>query len=82
MDAEPWTYQVMATDSGDVEAIKAIGVPTATTPPPAWRIEAKALTRGFMLGGDYLPQPSFVQWRGSVQLTAAAPEAILWTAPM
>jgi hypothetical protein len=38
----------------------------------------KALTRGFLLGADYLPQPSFVQWRGSTQLTAAAPEAVLW----
>ena len=67
------------TSAQDVEAIKAVGVPTATTPPLDWRIELKALNRGFLLGGDYLPQPSFVQWRGSLALTAAAPEVIVWT---
>ena len=38
----------------------------------------KALNRGFLLGADYLPGASFVQWRGSLQLTAAAPEAVVW----
>jgi hypothetical protein len=37
-----------------------------------------AFNRGFFLGEDYVPGASFVNWRGSVALTAAAPEAVIW----
>ncbi|MDA0138492.1 endonuclease/exonuclease/phosphatase family protein [Solirubrobacter deserti] len=62
------------TTEADVEEIKAILVPTATRTEAVFR----AVNRGFFLGEDYLPLPSFVQWRGTVNLTAAAPEATVW----
>jgi hypothetical protein len=68
------------TQPGDVEAIKALAVPGAT-PSSDWRVDVKALHRGFMLQPDYLPGASFAQWHGSVQLTPSAPEAVIWQAP-
>jgi hypothetical protein len=65
------------THAGDVEAVKAVAVPVGT-PPPGWRIDVTALNRGFFLGTDYLPEPSFLSWRGSAELTEANPEAVLW----
>jgi hypothetical protein len=72
--------------SADVEAIKAIAVPVAkTSEPPApapadYAIHVRSLNRGFLLGADYLPQPSFLQWSGDVVLTPAQPEAVIWAA--
>lgn len=44
-------------------------------------VNVTRLDRGFFLGTDYLPQPSFLTWTGSVTVTAAQPDAVLWTAP-
>jgi hypothetical protein len=38
------------------------------------------VNRAFFLDGDYLPLPSFIDWSGSVTLTAAQPSATLWSA--
>jgi hypothetical protein len=66
------------TTADDVEAIKAVAVPVGT-PPADWRIDVTSLNRGFFLGADYAPGPSFVAWRGSVSLTPAATESVVWT---
>jgi hypothetical protein len=66
------------TTADDVEAIKAVAVPVGT-PPADWRIDVTSLNRGFFLGADYAPAPSFVAWRGSVSLTPAASESVVWT---
>jgi hypothetical protein len=36
-----------------------------------------AVNRAFFLDRDYLPQPSFFAWHGSVTLTPSQPEATL-----
>ncbi len=70
--------------AADVEAIKAVAVPVARTgpspaPPPAdYRIEVTSLNRGFFLGADFTPGPSFVSWQGSAVLTPDHPEAVIW----
>jgi hypothetical protein len=72
------------TTSDDVAAIKAIAVPVAkTSDPPApapadYTIHVRRLNRGFLLGEDHLPQPSFVAWEGDAVLTPAQPEAVIW----
>jgi hypothetical protein len=66
------------TGAEDVEAVKAFAVPVGT-PPADWRIDLTAINRGFFLGQDYLPGPSFLAWRGATALTPAEPEAIVWT---
>jgi hypothetical protein len=74
------------TTSDDVAAIKAIAVPVAkTSDPPApapadYTIHVRRLNRGFLLGDEYLPQSSFVQWEGDAVLTPAQPEAVIWEA--
>jgi hypothetical protein len=65
------------TGADDVQAVKAVAVPVGS-PPPGWRIAVTSINRGFFLGRDYLPGASFLSWRGSVALTADAPEAMLW----
>lgn len=40
-----------------------------------------AVNRAFFLDPDYLPQPSFFSWHGSVTLTPAQPQAILLSSP-
>lgn len=42
-------------------------------------VHVTGIERGFLLGRDYLPQPSFVSWSGDVALTAAQPSAVLWS---
>jgi hypothetical protein len=73
------------TTSADVEAIKAIAVPVASTstpPAPAdYTIHVRRLNRGFLLGDDFLPEPSFLQWSGDVVLTPQQPEAVIWEGP-
>ena len=66
------------TTAEDVEAVRAVAVPVGT-PPADWRIDLTSLNRGFFLGGDYRPGPSFLSWRGAAALTPAQPEAVLWT---
>ena len=74
------------TTSADVEAVKAIAVPVAkTSAPPApapadYTIHVRRLNRAFLLGDEFLPQPSFLQWSGDVVLTPAQPEAVIWQA--
>jgi hypothetical protein len=73
--------------SADVEAIKAIAVPVASTgtppaPAPAdYTIHVRRLNRGFLLGDDFLPEPSFLQWSGDVVLTPQQPEVVIWEGP-
>jgi hypothetical protein len=73
--------------SADIEAIKAVAVPVAkVSAPPApapsdYTIHVRRLNRGFLLGDDFLPQPSFLQWSGDVVLTPRQPEAVIWQAP-
>jgi hypothetical protein len=64
------------TSAADVEAVKAFAVPVGT-PPADWRIEVSSVSRGFFLGTDYLPGPSFLSWRGSAVLTPSQPEAVI-----
>jgi hypothetical protein len=72
--------------AADVQAVKAIAVPVArggTTPGPApsdYRIDVRAINRGFLLQDSYLPGASFVSWQGDVVLDPAHPEAIVWQA--
>ena len=67
------------TATGDIAAIKAVAVPVAkTSAPPApapadYTIHVRRLNRGFMLGDEFLPQPSFLQWSGDAVLTPAQP---------
>lgn len=74
------------TRAADVEAVKAVAVPVAaagTPPQPAptdYAVRLTRLNRGFFLGADYEPEPSFLFWRGSVTLTPAHPEAVIWRA--
>ena len=37
-----------------------------------------SINRGFLLGADYLPGPSFVNWAGKETLTPQRTEALLW----
>ncbi len=67
--------------AGDVEAVKAVAVPVAGdagVPPSDYRIQVTSLNRGFMLGRDFLPGPSFLEAKLSATLTPAAPEAVIW----
>ncbi|GAA1790757.1 hypothetical protein HC028_00555 [Planosporangium flavigriseum] len=41
-------------------------------------IHVTAIRRGFFLGEDYRPQPSFLTWSGEVVLDAGTPSAVLW----
>jgi hypothetical protein len=68
------------TSASDVEAVKAFAVPVGT-PPADWRIDVSSVNRGFFLGAAYLPEPSFLTWRGSAVLTPAQPEIVIWSRP-
>ena len=60
----------------DIEAIKAIAVPNGA--PGDYRIDVTSINRGFLLGTDYLPTGSFVNWAGKETLTPQRTEALLW----
>jgi hypothetical protein len=64
------------TTARDIQAIKAIAVPVGT--PGDYSIDVTAINRGFLLGGDYLPGVSFVNWAGKETLTPSRTEALLW----
>ncbi|MFF5296048.1 hypothetical protein [Paractinoplanes globisporus] len=42
-------------------------------------VHVTSLGRGFLLGPDYLPGPSLLDWTGDIELTTAAPEAVVWS---
>jgi hypothetical protein len=66
------------TTAADVESISAKRVVVGTDTGAS--VSVRGLQRGFLLGEDYLPGESFVTWSGNVQLTAAAPTAVVWQA--
>lgn len=67
------------TTQADLESIGVRRVVVGTDSGAA--VNVTRLDRGFFLGTDYLPQPSFLTWTGSVTVTATQPEAVLWTTP-
>jgi hypothetical protein len=64
------------TTAADVQALKAVAVPNGT--PGDYSIDVTAINRGFLLGDDYLPGTSFVNWAGKETLTPQRTEAVLW----
>ncbi|MDQ3569103.1 MAG: hypothetical protein M3396_00450 [Actinomycetota bacterium] len=48
-------------------------------PDPGSSITVTDVNRAFFLDSSYLPQPSFIDWHGSVTLSPAQPAASLWT---
>jgi hypothetical protein len=66
------------TDQSAIEAVAALAVPVGT--PGDFAITVTALNRGFFLGHDFRPHPSFVRWSGSQTLTAQRPSVVLWRA--
>jgi hypothetical protein len=69
----------VGTTSADVASVSVRRVPTGPSDNGA-TLTVTDIDRAFLLGPDYLPQPSFVSWHGSQELTAAAPTAVLWSA--
>jgi len=69
----------VGTTPADVASVSVRRVPIGATDNGA-TLTVTDIDRAFLLGSDYLPQPSFIQWHGSTQLTAATPSAELWTA--
>jgi hypothetical protein len=63
------------TTASDIAEIDALRTPVTET---GAALTVTRVTRAFFLGQDYLPQPSFVDWTGSVTLTPQAPTAPLW----
>jgi hypothetical protein len=63
-----------ASDIASVEAIRRpIGLGDNGAP-----ATVTSLNRGFFLDGAYLPQQSFLTWKGSVTLTPGDPSGVLW----
>jgi len=62
-------------------AVRAVAVPVGNPPPPDYRITVSRLRRGFMLSKRYLPGDAILDWSGTVTLSPAAPQAVLWRAP-
>ena len=64
------------TAAGDIVEVTAhrvvVGVDTGAT------LHVTAVQRGFMLGADYRPQPSFLSWTGDVVLDPGSTSATLW----
>ena len=69
----------VGTTPADVVAVSVRRVPIGLTDNGA-TLTVTDIDRAFLLGPDYLPQPSFVSWHGSQELTAASPTALLWSA--
>jgi hypothetical protein len=65
------------TTGDDIASIEAIRQPMGEGDNGA-PATVTSINRAFFLDGDYLPQPSFVTWTGSVALTPAQPSAVLW----
>jgi hypothetical protein len=79
----------------DVPAATTVELPAGTTPGDvseviAYRVvvgtdtgssaTVMEVNRAFFLDDEYLPMPSFIDWSGSVALTAAQPSGRLWPA--
>jgi hypothetical protein len=79
----------------DIPAATTVELPAGTTPAQvveliAYRVPVgldtgAAVTvtdvnRAFFLDGRFIPQPSFLDWRGGVTLTQANPSATIWSA--
>jgi hypothetical protein len=66
------------TTRDDIEAIKAIAIPLGWTVSNPYKIALTKINRAFFLDNNYLPQQSFIDWRGEIILTSEHPEAIVW----
>jgi hypothetical protein len=71
------------TSPSDIQKVIGIRVSTAKkrSKDTGAAVHVTAINRAFFLGADYLPNPSFIQWTGSVTLTRQNPEQTLWRAP-
>jgi hypothetical protein len=71
------------TSVSDIAKLVGIRVSTAKKPKKdtGASVHVTAINRAFFLGADYLPNPSFISWTGSVTLTRQDPQQTLWTAP-
>ncbi|TVY10508.1 hypothetical protein [Paenibacillus cremeus] len=67
------------TSKEQLEAIKVFAIPVGK-PSPAYKITVKRINRMFLLDTQYLPQPSFLQWTGSITLSNEHREEIVWSA--
>jgi len=65
------------TTAADIQEIRVLRVANGVD--PGYSVAVTAVKRAFFLAGNYLPQGSFLTWNGNITLTAAAPEATLWT---
>ncbi len=63
------------TEAADIAAIVAFRVPVGGDTGAA--VTVTDINRAFFLGDDYRPQPSFIDWSGSVVLTTGMPTATL-----
>lgn len=63
------------TEAADIAAVVAYRVPVGSDTGAA--VTVTDINRAFFLGDDYRPRPSFIDWSGSVVLTAATPMATL-----
>lgn len=65
------------TKVSDIASIEALRRPTGNGDNGA-PATVTSINRGFFLDDSFLPQPSSVEWKGSVTLTQANPAAALW----
>ncbi|QKG26247.1 hypothetical protein [Actinomadura verrucosospora] len=65
------------TKSSDIASVEAVRRPTGIGDDGA-PATVTSVNRGFFLDASYLPQPSFLAWKGSATLTPQAPSAVLW----
>lgn len=66
------------TGRDDLEAIKAIAIPTQWILPNDYSIALTKINCAFFLERNYLPQESFIDWQGEVILTSEHPEQTIW----
>lgn len=65
------------TTADDIATIKLVRVPIGVD--SGATVHATAVTRGFFLGSDRLPQAGFLDWHGSADLTPSNPTATVHT---
>ena len=65
------------TQVSDIASVEALRRPTGVGDNGA-PATVTSINRGFFLDESYLPQPSSIEWRGSVTLTRDRPSAVLW----
>jgi hypothetical protein len=65
------------TTASDVASVEAIRRPTGLGDDGA-PATVTSINRGFFLDASYLPQPSFLSWKGSVTVTPQDPSRVLW----